>query len=421
GPSVLGGLFYATAGFCGSTEWPQILAAAIWAPLVFLFLLRSLRGRSPIKDAAWAGVALGFSWLSGHHGPSLILTLAAVGVMAAYVLARRHHPRGILRLGTMLLTLALVSALQVLPAIEYGRQAVRWTGTGLLRWQDKVQFPEHTGAGLRAIDLLYVLMPEGVFYSDPFVGTVGASLAAFAVVAGLRRIEVRLFVLLGLAALFYAMAGHGVLYGPLYALCPLVEKSRSPIVALSVFHFSVAALAAIGAHLLLSRPDPVCLSRIPAMLAWFGGITFGIFAVLLYLRPTVSSTLAEADPRPATIALVALLLAWLYRSWGRGLVRRESMLAFLCLLLIVEQGNKVGWVWAHIRDSSRMSFIGPLYQTRDLAAFLRSRPGPFRVEVNPKDLAFNFGDWYGLETTGGYLPSILEQSHRLNWWQDRLL
>ncbi|MGB7758640.1 MAG: YfhO family protein, partial [Bryobacteraceae bacterium] len=37
GPAVLGAIFYATGGFCGNTEWPQHLAPAIWAPLVFLF------------------------------------------------------------------------------------------------------------------------------------------------------------------------------------------------------------------------------------------------------------------------------------------------------------------------------------------------------------------------------------------------
>ena len=42
--AAVGGLFYATAAYCGNTQWPQLLAAAIWAPLVFLFLLRTLRG-----------------------------------------------------------------------------------------------------------------------------------------------------------------------------------------------------------------------------------------------------------------------------------------------------------------------------------------------------------------------------------------
>ena len=86
GPAVLGAIFYATGGFCGNTEWPQHLAPAIWAPLVFLFLLRSLRGRAPFKNAAWAGAALGMSWLCGHHAPSLALTyaVAAVGVAALF-------------------------------------------------------------------------------------------------------------------------------------------------------------------------------------------------------------------------------------------------------------------------------------------------------------------------------------------------
>ena len=54
--AVLGGLFYGIAGFVGTTSWPQFAAAAIWTPLVFLFLLRSLRGLRPYTSAALAGV-----------------------------------------------------------------------------------------------------------------------------------------------------------------------------------------------------------------------------------------------------------------------------------------------------------------------------------------------------------------------------
>ena len=89
--AALGGIFYATAGFCGNTEWPQQLAAGIWAPLVFLFLLRSLRGRTPIKSAAWAGVALGLAWLSGHHAPALAITLAVGGVGIAAMVRREFR------------------------------------------------------------------------------------------------------------------------------------------------------------------------------------------------------------------------------------------------------------------------------------------------------------------------------------------
>jgi len=187
GPAVIGALFYATAGYCGNTEWPQVLSAGIWAPLVFLFLLRSLRGRTPIRSAAWAGVALGFSWLSGHHEPATMLTLAVLGVGTVTVLTGRGRRAGLLRLGVLFAVMGLVSSVQVLPALEYGKLAKRWTATGPLTWKEKVEFPEHQDSGLRPADLLHIAIPGGGgLRTDPFVGTVGLSLAAIAVWGAFR-------------------------------------------------------------------------------------------------------------------------------------------------------------------------------------------------------------------------------------------
>ncbi len=113
GPAVLGAIFYATGGFCGNTEWPQHLAPAIWAPLVFLFLLRSLRGRAPFRNAAWAGAALGMSWLCGHHAPSMSLTYAVAAVGVAALFRRGARAQAALRLAVVFGVMALVAAVQV--------------------------------------------------------------------------------------------------------------------------------------------------------------------------------------------------------------------------------------------------------------------------------------------------------------------
>src|SRR2546425_610651 len=65
--SVVGAVFFAAGGFVGNTAWPQIAAAAIWLPLVFLFYLRSLRGERAMRNAVLAGGFLALSLLAGHH------------------------------------------------------------------------------------------------------------------------------------------------------------------------------------------------------------------------------------------------------------------------------------------------------------------------------------------------------------------
>jgi hypothetical protein len=422
GPAVLGAIFYATGGFCGNTEWPQQLAPAIWAPLVFLFLLRSLRGRAPLRNAAWAGAALGASWLCGHHAMSLALTYAVAGVGAAAFIRRDTRRLAALRLAVLFGVMALVSAVQTLPASEYGKLAKRWTATGALTWKDRVEYPEHEDSGLRPTDLLHVVMPGGGgLRSDPFTGTVALSLAAIAVMSSFRRREVRMFLLLGVAALLYTLSHFDPLYGILYALGPMVEKSRAPIVALSVFQFAVASLAALGANALLSSGAAHCRAVSKAML-WFGGITFGLFTLMAYLKPAVASGILDGDPRPGMIGLVALLAAALYYAWFRGLLGRRCLFAFATLLIVIEQGNEVGWGWSHSRDTNHMATINALYDTRDLAAFLHARHDVKRLEINDKDVHFSFGDWYRLPAAHAMTASMLTATSELGgWWDDRLV
>ncbi|HKE25632.1 MAG TPA: YfhO family protein [Bryobacteraceae bacterium] len=421
GASVLGGIFYATAGFCGNTEWPQHLAAGIWAPLVFLFLLRALRGRTPMKSAAWAGVSLGLAWLSGHHAPALAITLAVVGVGMAALVRSEFRRQTALRLAVMFAVMAMVAAVQSLPAAEYGKLAKRWTVTGALTWKDKVEIPEHEDSGLRPNDLLHIVMPASALRTDPFVGVVGLSLAALAVFGGMRRRGARMFLLMAICALLFAMARNDAFYGWFYVFVPFVEKSRAPIVALCVFQFAMAVLVAMGADILIAAPEQPDLRKVLKALSWFGGITFGLFMLMAYLRPSVTSGILDGDPRPGMIGLIALLLAGLYTAWSRGYLRAGSTLAMLCLLLVIEQGNEAGWNWAHVRDQNRMGPVTALYDTQDLADWLRTRPGPKRLEINDKDTPFSFGDWYRMDAAHAFTASMLTATSELGgWWVDRI-
>jgi hypothetical protein len=416
--AALGGLFYATAGFAGNTEWPQMLAATILSPMVFLFLLRSLRGRAPVKNAAWAGVALGCSWLGGHHGPPLMLSMAVAGVCLGFLFHRDRYKHVMRRAAIVLLFAGAVSAVQILPTAEYGKASLRWTETGVLHWNQPVEFPEHAMFSLKPTDLLQILVPGNAVHFDPFAGVAGLSMAALAVMLAFGRREVKLFFLMAIVALLYSMARFNAVYGMLYALIPLVEKARSPVVGLSVFHFALTALVALGTNVLLLKPEAG--ARLQKPLLWFAGVTFAILYLIFFFRPTLSSGIADGDPRAGMIALVAILLAALLQAWRHGHIRAEWVAVLLCLLVIIEQGNEVGYGWAQKHDENRNKYIRQFDDSRDVALFLKRQPNPKRVELNRKDLEINFGDWYRIETVESYTASMPEQTMRLNWWQDRL-
>ena len=62
--SLAAGCVFALGGWMGVTTWPQMLNSAVWAPLVLMYTLRSIRGVRPVASAAVAGALFGMSWLA---------------------------------------------------------------------------------------------------------------------------------------------------------------------------------------------------------------------------------------------------------------------------------------------------------------------------------------------------------------------
>ena len=420
--ALAGGLLYATSSGIGNTGWPQFVLVAMWGPLLFLFLMRSLRGRAPLKNAAWAGVALGLAWLGGHHAPAIYLTLASFGAGLTFLIRRPGARfRGGCRLAVMFVVFVSVASVQALPAAESGQLSLRWVSSGPTAWNDTVPFPEHGLFAFSVPDMLHLVVPGGTaLYWDPFIGVVGLSLAAIAVLCAFRRIEVRVFAMLGLSAFLFALAKNDVFYGLFYALVPLVEKAREPMVALSVFGISVAVLAAFGVDQLLAGGARKVLPQVGAVLVSFAILTFSLFLLTRFLQPAVTSTIAQGDPRVGMIALIALGAAGILLAWNRGVLGRTGVVVLLCASMMIEQGVESDWNYAHKDDKGRAAFLKPLFDNQDVADFLRSRPDPKRAELNNKDISFNFGNWYGIDAPEEYTNGMLADTYRLGWNSDRL-
>jgi hypothetical protein len=75
-------------------------------------------------------------------------------------------------------------------------------------------------------------------------------------------------------------------------------------------------------------------------------------------------------------------------------------------LAIFEFGGFVGYTMPHRSEKNRTVYLSRMAENADIVKFLRSQPGPFRVDVDDKEIPFNFGDWHGIETLGGYLASV---------------
>lgn len=418
--SVVGGLFFAIGGFNGNTNWPQILSCAIWMPLIFLFFLRSLRGLRPFGNAAFAGVFLGVSWLSGHHQVPLFVTTALGGILLFLFFHKPASGPALLpRASVLFITTALTSAVQMLPAVEYGRHAIRWVeSANPVNWNTKVPYLVHENNSLRPADLLHTVLPGFAGISNPIVGVVAISVIALAILLTFDMLFTRLFTVLAAAALLFAMARHNIFHGLFYALIPFLDKARSPIMALSVVHFSLTALVGFGVDSFFRQRASPWTIRIAKYLAWFGVAAFvAVFFQLEFIRH-----IDRGEDRFAMVGLVGLLLAGVYVCWATLRIGRKGAAALVCALLLLEQGNSVGFNYLHREQLAGKSVLPKLTGgTDDIADFLRTRPGPARVEIKYEDVLFNFGDWYGIDALSGFVPSVPQSIYKLGWWDPSIL
>jgi hypothetical protein len=196
-------------------------------------------------------------------------------------------------------------------------------------------------------------------------------------------------------ALIFAMGSLSVFHGVAYLLVPLVEKARSPEMAIVIANAALAVLAAYGLDAVRARAISGVWAR---ALCWTG---FGALAATVLAASVRHETSREYE-RLVIFAFVALSLALLLRGWGQ--LRERSALAALFIIVFFEWGTYVG---ASFRDYEHPAgFLAQLNQNQDIAAFFRSQPNFWRVEVNLADVPYNFGDWDGIDQKSGYLTSL---------------
>ena len=406
--SILGGLVFSLGGFLGNTDWPQILNGAVWLPLIFLFLFRALRGQRALFSAAMSGALLGVSWLSGHHEVPIYATTAVAGVwMAALV----RGPRRFWRLAiSAALATGLIAAVQILPAMEYAPLVKRWVGAegGPVAGNDVIPYSVHEHYSWSPAAALGIVTPRPPAHINPFIGIVAFSLALLGIYHGWRRLpQVRLLLMLAAAGLLLAIASHNFLHGVLYAALPVFGKARVPARALVLFSFAIAPLAAFGLDA-LRRRSSFWLSRTIFTLAAVSG--------LLYAASAIGQ---PAGPAMLT-AFTAILGAILFAAARARAISPPFAAGAVLMLILIEIGNVSGTQLASRAATVRAGHLDRLFHHHDIAAYLRAQPQPIRVEVADADIPYNFGDWHGIETLGGFAASATSNLFELERHKPRV-
>jgi hypothetical protein len=397
---LIAGLAFALVGYMGWTDWPQMMNGAVWTPLVFLFLLRAVRGVHPWANASLSGLCIGMAWLSGHHQVPIFLTLAAAGAWLYYILKDGRPDWRIARLAAVTMVFApIVGALQILPAQEYGRLAWRWAGArDHLAWDDVIPYYVHAKHAVLPIHMFGILIPGFGENTGLFFGIVAISLALIAITVLWRQHVVKFFAAIALGGLVYSLGAYSIFQGFIYAVVPFVEKARVPAMAMLLFDVGFAVLAAFGVDAIepskeLGEASLHWIRRINIGVAVFGLVT-GVIVLAVLIAQKFQW---DRDDRVVMTVLISILMAALLYAWRTESLTRRQVVILLTMLLLFEAGNQSSVVFADRNDPDRRAFLDKVWGNGDIADFLQRQPGPFRVETQTEDVSRNWGDFYNVD------------------------
>jgi hypothetical protein len=407
--SILGGLLYSMGGFVGTSDWPALLNAAVYAPLVLLFLLKAGRGEKPLASAVLSGTFLGLAWLSGHHEVPVYLTVASLAFWLFLIAKTR---RAAIAAGLAGIFTILVSAYQLIPAYEFAQLAKRWVGLpDPIGWKQAIPYYVHTNFSYTPASLVSILVAGKGKETDPFIGVLAASLAILGIVLLWRSTPwVRWCTVIGATALLFAMPVVNQLHGLLYSVLPMFAVARVPARILVLFGLVAAPLAAAGFDAIMKNRDSVWLRRIAVCaFAWCAIIGATYFMLRVTAQPM-------HDDRTVFSAVTAFAAGALLMAYRSASISGAALTACLIIGVFIELGNSAGYSFPNAAEKKPSAFRD-LQATADIAAYLKKQPGPFRVEVNDSDVPANFGDWHEIETSQGFTAAVTSNILDVPWFK----
>jgi hypothetical protein len=403
-PSILGGCAFGLGGYVGTIGWAQMMLSAVLLPLILMFLLRVLREENALADAAAGGALLGASFLSGYHNVPTFFTLATICLWIYIAAARRS-----LRWKVMAPALAfgacfaLVAAAQILPAYELGNLSVRWAGAPEpLAWNQQVPYSVHETYSLLPTEILGIVIQGLQQDSAIFIGVVILALGFLGAAAKWKEQIVRVLAALGIGGLIFALGARSLYHGIFYALIPNLDKARAPSMAAAIFHLGIIVLAAYGLDSL--RTSTVAGRATTLAIQVLGGSSIFLYASLMVLM-TVRPEKSEEYKTLAQTAFVALIFGAILSLWKHSRLSGTAAGVLTLLLLLFELNNVTTYGY---KPFERAANLRKLDDNHDLAAFLKQRHDFPRVEINDKEIPYNFGDWFGVDQIGGFQPGLLK-------------
>jgi hypothetical protein len=419
--AVIAGIFYAIGGVPGNAIWFQVVTEAIYAPLILSFLFRGLRGNRPLGNTALAGALLGLSWFSGSHHIPIVLSLCCGGLLLFFSFFGDLW-RGLLRLIVFTGVMFLVSAPQVIPALQWGQRSMRWVRLNEpIPGSAKVPFLAHLVENVHPSALLSILISAQNLAWQPwqpmlFTGLVVVVFATFALSRSITSRLVRMCLGLVVVGALMTLSEYNMWYGVAYLLIPMFDKLRESAFWIFLTHIGLTCLLGLGVGLFLNRETTRLEKPTVKILAIAGSVALAFsFFCALFGR----SEFQDINDRVAVFGIISGLLAYVFYLVDHRLLTPTLAAALALGLIMIEHGNVGGrrnYPGGHGYNSQ---FVEPLLASDSLAKFLRAQSDLERIDVDRNDVAINFGDYQAIEEMSSHGGSMLTSVFQINFLTPR--
>ncbi len=394
--ALVSGVCFALGGFVIHAPWPHMYGSAIWLPLIFLFLLRALKSEASIKKAilyaACSGLFLGLSVLAG--GLHLVIMQAIVVITAVtYCLFQRPMPgemrtrqsliKPILLCATVLVVGLCAGAVQLFPSMEYGSLAYRWIGSsaGAIAADSKIPYFDlknglapHSFLGLL---FFFTAFGESGEVISPYIGVFPLLAVFIGIVKSWNNLWVRYLTGITVIAFFYSLGERSLLHGVLYATVPYLWIAREANRILYLAGFALPILAAFGTETLLYKPFQKS--------AWIG---FNRATAGIVLACAAAMAVSALFGRPQINPWIALSIVLILASYGlfQYILRGRNGLSAQVLIMALILFDLSAFDWeakSKLPDNNkeRVNHYARLMSCRGAVDFLKSRPGPYRLQI----------------------------------------
>jgi hypothetical protein len=366
--AVLGSVAFAYGGYLVSYPLEQIsfLEAAVWLPLALLgakLLTQTGRKRYIVLTA----VAFTLAFLPGNPQNLVFLFYTTL----AYYLYRSWQmktpwPVVVRRMVLVLLLTAGLSAVQLLPSVEWWRHSTR---ASIPFEQAAVAFPPQ--------DIVQLVLTGLVSWWQPmYVGVLSLVLACLAGLLARRR-DTAFWVALAIVALIFSLGKNVFGFEVAYLTLPGIGLFRDQERHAYLLTFALAVLAAYGADQFLSPLRRPARQWVAKVARWLRQALPMVFVLLLIAVVLHRMQLDPGDSKqtPSHVAVLWLALAlttllFYLRLSGRGARRVMGVLLLLVLVFDLFSLNRAQY-YAAYHDPHTVS---PLWQQ------VLSDPGFFRVQ-----------------------------------------